>query len=135
MEAWGKWRVLPWWQLSAGLNLLHKDLHLKPGYANIAKGQSEGFDPGYQWSARSSMDLPYHLQLDFGMRGVGQLTNAPINAYMEGDAQIAWHVDEKLEISLSAYNLFSPDHAETVTPGSPIFLARRSIYLGLRRTF
>lgn len=132
VEAWGTWRVLSWWRLSAGVNLAHKELHLKPGFIDIADNESQGFDPGYQLSARSSMDLPHNLEFDFGVRGVGALTNAPIGAYVEGDVRLGWHATERLEVSLVGMNLFSADHAETVNPGSPVYLIRRSIYLGLR---
>ncbi len=132
VEAWGTWSVFPWWRLSAGVNLAHKDLHLKPGFVDISDGQSEGFDPGYQLSARSSMDLQHGIEFDFGVRGVGHLTGAPIDGYVEGDGRLAWHATERLEVSLTAMNLFTPTHAETVTPGSPVYLIRRSIYFGLR---
>lgn len=135
MEAWGDWRVRPWWRLSAGVNLGHKDLHLKPGIIDIANGQSEGYDPGHQFSLRSSMDLAHGVELDFGVREVGQLSNAPVKGYVEGDMRVAWNFAERWQLSFAAYNMFAPHHLETVTPGDPTYLPRRSAYLGLRRTF
>jgi iron complex outermembrane receptor protein len=135
VESWADWKVLPWWRLSAGVNLMHKDLHDKPGIIDIAQGQSEGFDPGYQFSLRSSMDLLENIELDFGAHAVGQLSNAPIKSYIDGDGRLGWRVNEQLEVSLAGYNLFAPRHAETVTPGNPVYEPRRSVYLGMRWTF
>jgi iron complex outermembrane recepter protein len=135
MEAWGDWRVLPWWRLSAGLNLEHKDLHLKPGVIDVSGGESEGWDPGYQAMLRSSMDLAHAIELDAGLRFVGALTNAPISQYAEANVRIGWHVNDRLDVSLVGTNMFSPRHAETVTSGSPIQFPLRSAYLGLRWKF
>lgn len=135
MEAWGDWQVLSWWRLTGGANLERKNLRVLPGYTDISRGQSEGYDPDYQFMLRSSMNLAHHVTLDFGMRAVGRLIDAPIQGYIEGDFNIAWHVTQRLELSLSGTNLFTPAHAETVTPGSPVYLIRRSVYLGLRQAF
>ena len=135
MEAWGDWRVLPWWRLSAGVNLMHKELRTKPGITDISHGQSLGFDPGYQLSLRSSVDLAEDVELDVGVRAVGELSYTPVKSYVEADARLGWRVNERLQLSLAAYNLFAPRHLETVTPGEPLRLPRRSAYLGLRWKF
>jgi iron complex outermembrane receptor protein len=135
LEAWGDWRVLPWWRLSAGLNLQHKDLHVEPGFVDISAGQSEGFDPGYQAMLRSSMDLPHSIELDAGIRFVGALTNAPVSQYAEATFRIGWHVTERIDVSLAGSNMFSPHHVETVTLGNPIQFPQRSVYAGLRWKF
>ena len=135
LEAWGDWHVLSWWRLSAGLNLEHKDLRVEPGFVDISEGQSEGFDPGYQAMLRSSMDLPHAIELDAGVRFVGQLTNAPIKQYTEATFRIGWHMTQRIDLSLAGSNMFSASHAETVTPGSPIQYPQRSVYLGLRWKF
>jgi iron complex outermembrane receptor protein len=135
VEAWGDWSVLSWWRLSAGLNLEHKDLHVKPGFVDISAGQSEGFDPGYQAMLRSSMDLPHAIELDAGLRFVGDLTDAPIRHYTEANFRVGWHATDRIEISLAGSNMFAPRHAETVTPGNVIQYPQRSVYLGLRWKF
>jgi len=135
IEAWGDWRVLPWWRLRAGINLLHKDLHTKPGATDTSNGASEGDDPGYQVSLRSSMDLPHNIALDIGVRAVDRLPRLGISSYIEGDARIAWQVTPALELSLAGYNLFGARHAETVTLPALAVAARRSVYLGLRWTY
>lgn len=135
LEAWGDWQMLSWWRLSGGANLERKRLHVLPGYTDISFGQSEGYDPDYQFMLRSSMNLAHHVTLDVGLRAVGRLMGAPIQGYVAGDINIAWHVTKRLELSLSGFNLFTGTHAETLTPGSPVYLVRRSVYLGLRQAF
>jgi len=135
IEAWGDWQALSWWRLSAGINLLHKNLHVKPGVVTTADNQSVGDDPGYQVFLRSSMDLPHNLELDIGFRAIDSLPDPAVQNYIEAHARLAWHVTPALELSIAGYNLLSPHHGETVTPPSPLQEARRSIYLGLRRTF
>ena len=135
LEAWGDWRVVPWWRLSAGLNLEHKDLRVEPGFIDIAAGQSEGFDPGYEVMLRSSMDLPHRIELDTSVRFVGALTNAPIKQYAEATFRIGWHVTDRIDISLAGANMFSARHAETVTPGSAVQYPQRNVLLGLRWKF
>jgi iron complex outermembrane receptor protein len=135
LEAWGDWSVLSWWRLGTGLNLEHKDLHVKPGFVDISAGESEGFDPGYQVMLRSSMDLPHAIELDGDIRFIGDLTGAPVNHYTEATFRVGWHATDRIEISLAGSNMFAPRHAETVTPGSPIQYPQRSIYLGLRWKF
>ena len=135
VEAWGDWQALSWWRLSAGINLLHKNLHVKGGAITIVANQSVGDDPGYQVFLRSSMNLPHNLELDVGFRAIDSLPDPAVQNYIEAHARLAWHVTPALELSIAGYNLLSPHHGETVTPPSPLEEARRSIYLGLRRTF
>lgn len=135
VEAWGDWQAMPWWRLSAGLNLMHKNLHVKSGVVTVNASQSVGDDPGYQVFLRSSMDLPHHLELDVGLRAIAGLPDPVVQSYVEADARLGWHVTPSLELSISGYNLLSPHHGETVTAPAQIQEARRSIYLGLRRTF
>ena len=133
VEAWGDWRVLSWWKLSAGVNLMHKDLHVvatPPGVR--ATDYAGGDDPGYQYSFRSSMNLPHDLELDFGFQVVDQLPNPVVASYVQANARIAWHVTPTTELSLSGYNLIGAYQVQAITPGTPAFAPQRSIYLGLR---
>jgi len=135
VEAWGDWQVLRWWRLSAGLNLMRKNLHLKSGVVSIADNQSVGDDPGYQVSLRSSMDLSYDLSFDVGFRAVDGLPTGPIPSYLEAEASLAWRMTPNLEVSLAGYNLLAPRHVELANPPSLLQASRRSVYLGRRRTF
>ncbi|MGA3398443.1 MAG: TonB-dependent receptor [Acetobacteraceae bacterium] len=130
IEAWGDWRLLPWWKLSAGVNLMHKDLHIVPGV--VARDYSSGDDPGYQFSFRSSMDLAHNVEFDFGIQVVDRLPDPTVEGYIQANARIAWHVTPAIELSLSGNNLLAAYHVETVEPGVAPLEIQRSIYLGLR---
>jgi iron complex outermembrane recepter protein len=133
MEAWGAWQALPWWRLSAGVNLLRKNITFHPGALVAASNAlTVGYDPGYQLSLRSSMNLSKTVELDFGVRAVDALPGIPIPAYVAGDARIGWHVTPSLELSLAGSDLSFRRHAETVTPPTPIVEPRQSVYLGMR---
>jgi iron complex outermembrane receptor protein len=130
VEAWGDWRVLPWWKLSAGINLMHKNLHIQSGVQ--ATDEAGGNDPGYQFSFRSSMDLPHDVEFDFGIQVVDRLPDPVVEGYVQANARIAWHVTPALELSLSGNNLLAAYHLEAVPAGVAPLEVRRSIYLGLR---
>jgi iron complex outermembrane receptor protein len=131
VEVWGDWNVLPWWRLSAGANFLHKDFHLKEHVADQLVPPSDGNDPGYQLSFRSSMDLIHNVTLDFGARAIANLIDPALPSYIEGDARIAWHVTPALEVSLTGANLFAPTQAEQPVAPGVVYAERRSVYLGL----
>jgi iron complex outermembrane receptor protein len=133
IEAWGDWRALPWWKLSVGVNLMHKDLHITGAPAGVhAVDYAGGDDPGYQVSFRSSMNLPHNVEFDFGIQAVDQLPDPVVAGYVQANARLAWHVTPALELSLSGSNLFAAYHLEAITPGTAPLEIQRSIYLGLR---
>lgn len=130
VEAWADWRVLRWWKLSAGVNLMHKDLHVIPGVA--AYDDASGDDPGYQFSFRSSMDLPHGVEFDCGIQVVDRLPDPVVEGYVQANARIAWHLTPAIELSLAGNNLLAAYHEETVEAGIAPLEVQRSIYLGLR---
>jgi iron complex outermembrane receptor protein len=130
VDAWGDRRVLPWWKPSAGDDLMHKVLRIIPGMH--ATDEADGDDPGYQFSFRSSMDLPHNVEFDFGIEVVDRLPDPTVRGYVQANARIAWHDAPALELSLSGNNLPAAYHLETVEPGIAPLEVQRSIYLGLR---
>jgi iron complex outermembrane receptor protein len=130
VEAWGDWRVLSWWKLSTGVDLMHKDLHVVPGVS--ATDEAGGDDPGYQFSFRASMDLPHNVEFDVGIQVVDRLPDPAVQDYVQANARIPWHITPALELSLSGNNLLAAYHVETVEPGTAPHAVQCSIYLGLR---
>ena len=57
------------------VHLLKEHLHVKPGQVDINNALNETADPQQQFSLRSSMDLPQHVELDAGLRWVDTLHN------------------------------------------------------------
>lgn len=134
VEAWGDYRVLSWWRLSAGANLLKKDLELQPGAVTLALDQHAGNDPEYQLSLRSYMNLTDAVQLDLGLRAVDDLSQPDVPRYVELDARLGWQVTDGVELEIAGLNLLDESHPETgaaATRGE----VRRSVYLGARVRF
>jgi iron complex outermembrane receptor protein len=133
VEAWGDYRVNDWWRLSAGANLLRKNLDLEPGAVTLALDQHRGNDPEYQLSIRSYMDLTDELELDVGLRAVDELPDPRVPRYVTLDARLGWRVTEGFEVSLVGFNLLDASHPEVgATPQREV---RRSVYISGRVSF
>jgi iron complex outermembrane receptor protein len=114
VEAWAAWRVGERWELSGGLNTLEKDLVLEPGSTDPAgvSNPTLANDAEFQWTLRSSLELPRGLQLDLGMRRVDSLPNPDVPRYTAVDARLAWQRNQSLGLTLSVRNLFDAKHPE-----------------------
>ena len=134
VEVWGDYRVRHWWRLSAGFNVLEKNLHLEPGALDTAISQHAGNDPDYQASLRSYMNLAENLELDVGLRVVDRLPNPAVPSYVAVDARIGWHATDGLELYVGAQNIFDKSHPEAGDAATRSEV-RRSVYLGARWRF
>jgi iron complex outermembrane recepter protein len=135
LEAWSRSELTPWWRLDLGLATLWKDFELDPGRVDLAAGDSLGHDPEYQLLARSHMDLGERLQLNIGLRWVGDIEAVPgIGDYVEADARFAFRVNDHLELYLAGRNLLHETHAESDDPDRAQ-LSQRSLYAGTRVRF
>ncbi|HEY4366784.1 MAG TPA: TonB-dependent receptor [Steroidobacteraceae bacterium] len=114
IEAWTSYRPLRFWSLTAGVTYLHEDLKLKAGSTDPVGVDNATLrnDPDYQWSLRSSFDLPRDFQLDLELRRVGSLPQPAVPAYSELDVRLAWLTLGNLEISIAGRNLLHATHAE-----------------------
>ncbi|MFI4966575.1 MAG: TonB-dependent receptor plug domain-containing protein [Caulobacterales bacterium] len=140
LEAWGTFTVTDWWRLRAGANTLQRDFHTKDGHNDLTQLQIAGLDPRYQAQLRSDMQLGPRVDLDLALRRVGRVTgvsgvqNAP--AYTEADARLGWKIRERLELSLSGFNLLNDHHLEINDAATaPVRTVPRSVYVGLRWGF
>jgi len=134
VEAWGNYEVLEWWRLSAGMNLIHKNLRVKPGIVDLANMQAAGNDPSHQFLLRSQMNPFEDVELDVGLRIVDDLPDPAIDAYTEMDVRLGWHLTETLELSLAGLNLLHDHHPESGTPAQRAEVPR-SVYAGARWSF
>jgi iron complex outermembrane receptor protein len=100
--------------LNAGLTYLAEDLRLKSGSTDPVGTKNPDLrnDPAYQWTLRSSFDLPRNLQLDFHLHGVGSLPNPAVPAYAELDVQLAWRARGNVELAVTGRNLLHAQHPE-----------------------
>jgi len=127
----------PYVGLADSYNLLREDIHVKPGETDATGATNETADPQQQVALRSSMDLPGSVTLDAALRWVDKLrvNNSPtagpvvgiVPSYFGLDARLAWHVSDKLELSVAGQNLLHDRHTEYGFP-SP---AREQITRGV----
>lgn len=128
VEAWGAWQVRDGWRLTAGANLLHKDLSLDRGSRDIFGVDFAGNDPDYQLSLRSHMSLTPTVDFDLDLRSIDSLKSPAVAAYTELSARLGWRVSDQVELALVGDNLLNDQHLEFVN-GS---LARREVPRSLR---
>jgi iron complex outermembrane receptor protein len=141
VEVSGDYRLLDWWRLHGGGDFLNEQLRVKPGQIDINDAHNETADPKWQFSFRSSMDLPHQVDLDLGLRWVDTLliNNGPtvgtVPSYFELDARLAWHPTKQLELSIVGQNLLHSEHAEYGFPSPTQEEIARNIFGKIRWTF
>jgi iron complex outermembrane recepter protein len=131
-EAWARYAVRPWWQVSAGVSALGKDIPLKPGHNDISNAQSLGNDPDFQAQLRSQFNLSPDVDFDLAFRAVGELNNPPVPGYVEADARFAWRITPNLELSLAGFNLLHEQHVEAENRPDPVRAVPRSVQFTAR---
>lgn len=113
VEAWGSYEASTSWRLSAGFTRLWQDLQLRPGSNDsVAVQNAEGANPDVQWLLRSSHDLGSRAEIDVFARHVSKLSSPDVPSYTAVDVRGAWRPTDKLELSLTARNLFDSGHGE-----------------------
>jgi iron complex outermembrane receptor protein len=131
LEFWGTQQLARWWRLKAGVNLIGKDFHAKPGVVDIGAMAALGSDPSYQLQLRSQMDLTDRLSLDLGVRAVAPLHNPRIPSYREAEARIAYRATKEIELFVTGQNLLHSRHLESndADQGQAV---PRMVYVGAR---
>jgi iron complex outermembrane recepter protein len=112
------YRVKEWWQLRVGYTDLQIHIRPKPGSTDTTFGSTESNDPNHQFFLRSSLDLPWHFELDPAFRYVSRIANQSVPAYGELDLHLAWRPTPKLEFSIVGQNLLHSHHAEFGNPAA-----------------
>jgi iron complex outermembrane receptor protein len=118
LEAWGDFQAASWWRLSAGLDLLGKQLTAKPGSSGILPVAQAGDDPPTQAQLRSAMNLGPNVTLDAGLRYVAALPDPRVPAYAEADLSMTWNVTRHIALELAGFNLLHAEHLEFAAPQS-----------------
>lgn len=144
LEIWGNYSLADWWRINFGANWLNKNFGPRPGFADLARGQSEGQDPATQLQARSQMNPFRDWEFDFGFRAVAPVkqkySGFPdlklVPGYLEADVRIGWHIFPSTEIDFSGLNLLHERHLEANDPSSfaPQYVPR-SFIISLRQSF
>lgn len=131
LEVWGAYELADWWRVKSGVSLLHKNLKLDPGSADVFGVDFAGNDPKAQGTLRSLMDLSPRTALDVAVRAVGALPSPRVPAYVAVDMRLGFQLTDHLELSAAGYNLFD-DHVEFINPSLPARESRRSLFVSLR---
>ena len=103
---------LPRWRLSGGATTLHKGLRLKAGSTDPTGPSELGNDPDYQWTLRSSFDLPRRQEFDVMVRRADALPTPNVPAYTAVDLRYGWRVNERVALSIAVRNLLDAAHPE-----------------------
>ena len=133
LEAWGSYAVSDRWQLGAGFTTQRQRLRFKPDGSGLLGVAQAGNDPDRQGFIRSTVNLSDRWTLYTELRGVGALPDPKVPGYVELDARLGWLVNDKLELSLSGFNLLRSWHQEYVFPDSDRI--GRSVSLDARLNF
>jgi iron complex outermembrane receptor protein len=136
IQAWLDYNIADFWKLGAGGVWLQEDLQLKAGSTDPVGVDNPTLrnDPEFQWSLRSSFDLPRSVQLDLDLRRVGARPEPQVPAYTELNVRLAYTVFEHLELSVAGRNLLHARHPEY---GDPVSRGQteRDIYGQIRWQF
>ena len=132
VEAWASYQAADWWRLSAGANIQSESFRFKPGASGLLGLSQSGDDPHHQASLRSSMDLSDSVTFDADLRYVGMLPDPHVPAYVELNTRLGWAINDRLELSISGFNLLHPQHQEYPAPSDDV---KRSFFIDTRWKF
>ena len=132
VEAWADYQLLPWWRLSASLDVLREAFGFEPGASGLLGVTQAANDPQHQASLKSSMNLGRQVTLDAALRYMDALPDPSVPAYVELNARIGWNITEKLQLAVTGENLLHPYHQEYPSPATPV---PRQAYASLRLKF
>ena len=107
-----EYRARESWHLRGSYSPLQIHFRHRPGSTDLNPGTVEAQDSTQQFSLRSSLDLPKHLQVDHAFRYVNRIASQNVPGYGELDGQLAWRPVSKLEFSIIGQNLLHRRHPE-----------------------
>lgn len=116
LEMVADWQIKDWWKLQltyAWLNVETRPSYSDPyGYLSQNERIVEDLSAANSANLRSSMNLSNQWYLDFWVRFMEDLKNANAPGYTALDVRIAKKINDNLEFSLVAQNLFDKQRAE-----------------------
>ena len=130
-------RPLPHWRLRGGLSYCHLDMTLAARSLNTGLDLAyEGGHPETLAFLRSSADLNDNWQLDLTTRYADELWGNDVDAHLDVDLQMTYHLDEETDICLQARNLLTDTKRFEYAPRAYSVLGTkvgRSALLSVRR--
>ena len=133
VELGAQFQATEWWRLRAAYSYLNAQLHLPSSSTDPFSMDDEGENPHHQVWLRSSMDLPFNIQLDLMGRFVDNVPSRGVPSYFAFDARVAWRPCPHVEVSIVGQNLLDPQHPESAPDAIriPQTEVQRSVYAQL----
>ncbi len=131
VEAWATYKLAEWLRFDAGVNAMEKKTRVAIGQVDLIPNQHIGNDPGLQASLRTTIFVTPDVDVNIGVRTVGDLPSPVVPAYTELDARFAWRALPNLELAVSGENLLNKTHPE-VGDAAGRRLVRRSVFATAR---
>jgi len=113
-EAALDWDPLSNWRMRAAYTYIDLELKLQPGSLDTTTEGYEGDSPHHQLAVRSFLRLPSGWELYASGRYVDGLPASSIDSYFALDGRIAWQPLPRMQLALSAVNLFDRRHREGI---------------------
>ncbi|MFI3118573.1 MAG: TonB-dependent receptor [Methylococcaceae bacterium] len=130
-ELYVNWKATDSWRLQPGYTWLAIDARNKSNSTDTATVlKNEGSSPQNQYSIRSQLSLPHHIEFDTTVYYVDNLRDAIVKVpnYTRLDLRLGWRPLKALELSLAGQNLLDDRHPEFVASGLVASEIPRSIY-------
>jgi len=129
VELAADWQPFDWWRVSGVYAYLHLNLTRDQGSLDTSTGDSiEGSSPTHQFSLRSFMILPGHVDFDLVWRYVDSLPSQDISSYLTLDVRLGWRPLPSLTVAVVGQNLLTDHHAEFGGGSSEPTEIERSVY-------
>jgi iron complex outermembrane receptor protein len=118
-----------WWQAHASYSYVweHFSVDVDAGSRDPTNGTSEANDPSHLFSARTSVDLPRHIEVDAFIRYASRLPQPAVGPYTELTLRLAWRPSDRWELSAVGKNLLH-DRREEFAAGTPRELFERGVF-------
>lgn len=136
-EIAANWHVTDNWRLVAWYSLLDITINSSASGSNLRRPYFEGASPQQQFQIRSYYNLSRNLQLNVAGYYVSSLAVGHIPAYFSVDANVAWQVNDRMQLMFGVQNLFDdrrpefPD-SQTFTVASQV---QRNFFVDLTYRF
>lgn len=130
-ELYANWKVTDSWRLQPGYTWLTIDNRTKANSNDVAQAiRNEGSSPQNQYSIRSQLSLPHHIEFDTTVYYMDNL-RAPTTSipnYTRVDLRLGWRPLKALELSVAGQNLLDDRHPEFMASDLVASQIPRSVY-------
>lgn len=106
VQPFGRWRT------HVGYTRLETEIRRTAGSRDVGGGVTEANDPDHIFGLRSSLDLPYRIELDAMLRRIAALPNPAVPSYTELNVRAGWWATPRAEIWFAGQDLLHDRHPE-----------------------